>query len=309
MQKKITLVTGGLGFIGSNLVDELITNNHKVFVIDNLITGSKSYSNNKAEYDFFDLANESKLFSLVNKIKPNWVFHLAALPRIQPSFEDPIIHDDNNIRNTLKLINALKNFKIEALVNSSSSSIYGNPKNFPTSENENINPLSPYALQKYTSEYYVKILCNFYKIPATSLRYFNPYGNRSFNPENPLNAYSSVIGIFLNKKLSNKPLTIFGKGEQSRDFIHVKDVARANICVAEKIDISNNNCYNVGYGITHKIIDIAKYISNSIEFNNERTGEAEMTWADISKLQNLGWTPKIDVFDYLENEINRNGKV
>jgi UDP-glucose 4-epimerase len=306
MQKRNVLVTGGLGFIGSNLVDELISNNHKVYVIDNLVTGSKNYSNSNAEYDLFDLTNESKLFKLVNMIKPSWVFHLAALPRIQPSFEDPITHDDNNIRNTLKLINVIKSFNIEALVNSSSSSIYGNPENFPTSENENINPLSPYALQKYTSEYYIKILCNFYKIPATSLRYFNPYGNRSFNPENPLNAYSSVIGIFLNKKYTNKPLTVFGNGEQSRDFVHVNDVAKANICVAENIKISNNNSYNVGYGSTHKIIDIAKYISNNIDYKPERTGEAQITWANISKLQTLGWSPKIDVFDYLSNELSSN---
>jgi len=304
MKSKIVLVTGGLGFIGSNLVDELVKNNHKVYVIDNLSTGSLENSNSNANYEFFSLSDEFMLSNIIDQIKPNWVFHLSALPRIQPSFDDPILHDENNVRNTLKLINALKNRNIESFVNSSSSSVYGNPLNFPTNEFEPINPLSPYSLQKYTSEFYIKILCNTYKIPATNLRYFNPYGNRSFNPKNPMNAYSSVIGIFLNNYKMNAPLKIYGSGNQSRDFIHVNDVAKANLCVASNINISNGKVYNVGYGKTYKIKDIANFISNEIIYEEERTGEANTTWADISSLQKLGWNPEIDVFDYLKNELN-----
>jgi UDP-glucose 4-epimerase len=305
MSNKICLVTGGLGFIGSHLVDLLISKGHKVTVVDNLSTGNRSYANLKALYEFFDIGDEAKLSNLIKKLQPNWVFHLAALPRIQPSFEDPILHDEHNVRNSIKLITLLAKYsQVEAFVNSSSSSVYGNPLITPTPETDHIDPLSPYALQKFSSEYYVKILCKELKIPAISLRYFNPYGPRSFNNNNPLNAYSSVVGIFLNRAKMGQPLIIFGDGEQSRDFIHVNDVAFANYYVARNIHESEYNVFNVGFGKTFKVLDIAKKISHNIIFQKERHGEARITWADTSKLNAIGWRPTITVFDFIEKEMN-----
>lgn len=301
---KICLVTGGLGFIGSNLVDKLIQDGNIVYVIDNLSTGSFENANDKANYEIFCISDKEKLKNTISKIKPHWVFHLAALPRIQPSFDDPILHDEHNVRNTLKLLEICqKQTSIQAFINSSSSSIYGNPLNFPTSEDERVFPLSPYALQKYTSEFYIKILSQGANFPSLSLRYFNPYGHRSFNPNNPLNAYSSVVGIFLNKKEENKPLLVFGDGEQSRDFIHVSDVVSANIFCANNIEKLKHDAYNVGFGETIKIIEVANIISDNIRFERERPGEATITWADINKLKNAGWNPKIHLKEYLKDKI------
>jgi UDP-glucose 4-epimerase len=301
---KICLVTGGLGFIGSNLVDKLINDDNIVYVVDNLSTGSWENANDKAIYEIFCISNKEKLQNIISKIKPHWVFHLAALPRIQPSFEDPILHDEHNVRNTLKLLDICqKQSSIQAFINSSSSSIYGNPLHFPTSEDERVFPLSPYALQKYTSEFYIKILSQGTNFPSLSLRYFNPYGDRSFNPKNPLNAYSSVVGIFLNKKEENKPLLVFGNGEQSRDFIHVSDVVSANIFCAINIEKLKHEAYNVGFGETIKIVEVANIISGNIIFERERPGEASITWADINKLKNAGWSPKVHLKEYLKDRI------
>lgn len=305
MNEKKCLVTGGLGFIGSHLVDLLISEGHKVTVVDNLSTGNRIYGNEKASYEIFDLGDEIRLASLIKELQPNWVFHLAALPRIQPSFVDPVLHDEHNVRKSITLLNVLAKYaQVEAFVNSSSSSVYGDPLITPTPETDHIDPLSPYALQKFTSEYYVKILCKASNIPASSLRYFNPYGPRSFNINNPLNAYSSVVGIFLNRFKMGKPLIIFGDGEQSRDFIHVKDVVLANYFIAKNIQESVENVFNVGFGKTFKIIDIAKKISDKIIFEKERPGEARITWADTAKINAIGWYPNISIFDYIENEIN-----
>jgi UDP-glucose 4-epimerase len=304
MSKEVCLVTGGLGFIGSHLVDQLIEEGHKVWVIDDLSTGNRNYANSDAEYEILSLSDTNKVEYIMNSIDPEWVFHLAALSRIQPSFEDPILHDENNVRNTLKLIEILKKRKkLKAFINSSSSSVYGNPTTFPTPENERIDPLSPYALQKYTSEYYIRILCDYFKIPAISLRYFNPYGERSFNEKNPQNAYSSVIGIFLYNKMNGIPLKIFGTGQQSRDFIHVSDVVGANICVANKIKETHHKVFNVGIGKKVKIIEIARFLSDSFTFEKARPGEADVTWAETKRLTEIGWKAKADVFDYLRKEL------
>lgn len=242
------IVTGGLGFIGSYVVDKLIEKGHTVFVIDNLSTGSMSNQNSNATYEIKDILDNSFLFPFFKSINPDWVFHLAALPRIQPSFDDPVLHDEVNVRGTLNVLESVKNINIKALVFSSSSAIYGTPVEFPTTENAAIDPLSPYALQKYAAERYLHILCLRNKIPVVSLRYFNPYGKRSFNPKNPFNAYTSVVGIFANQKKNSLPITVTGDGLQERDFIHVKDVAEANVLVAEKIQHTNQKVYNVGYG-------------------------------------------------------------
>ena len=294
------IVTGGLGFIGSHVVDKLIENEHSVYVIDNLSTGSLNNQNHNAKYEIKDILNKSFLQSFFNIIKPDWIFHLAALPRIQPSFDDPFTHDEVNVIGTLNIFEAIKNVQIKALVFSSSSSVYGTPNEIPTNELAPIDPLSPYALQKYAAERYLHILGLKNNIPVVSLRYFNPYGLRSFNPKNPFNAYTSVVGIFANQKKNKTPLTITGDGLQERDFVNVKDVAEANILVAEKIHLSNQQVYNVGSGHKISILELTKLFKTDYLFLPERKGEAKVTYAYISKLRYLGWNPKYSLEEFIE---------
>jgi len=300
----ICIVTGGLGFIGSHIVDLLIEQSHKVFVVDNLSTGSIHNLNDQAEYEINDILNLNFLTEYFKKINPDWIFHTAALPRIQPSYEDPILHDDVNVRGTLNVLEACKTINIKALVYSSSSAVYGTPTMIPTDENAAISPLSPYALQKYAAERYLHILGEKYNIPLVSLRYFNPYGPRSFNKKNPFNAYTSVVGIFTNQKSENKTLTITGDGSQERDFIHVKDVARANLLAAEKIQLTDKNVYNVGYGECISILQLAKLFNHPYTFVPERLGEAKITHANIDAMKSLGWMPKYQLNKFItENSL------
>ena len=292
------IVTGGLGFVGSHIVDRLVEMGATVLVIDNLSTGTQKNENTEAKYIIKDLL---KIENEIEDFSPDWVFHLAALSRIQPSFDDPLLHDDSNVRTSIHLLSKLEKTNCKALVYSSSSSCYGNPNEFPTTESAQISPLSPYALQKYTSERYLHILAEKAKLPVTSLRYFNIYGPRSFNISNPYNAYSSVVGIFQNQKNTSKPLTVTGSGAQKRDFIHVKDVVSANIHVAENIHLTNGNCYNVGTGKAISILELAQYFDHPLKFIPNRYGEAEITWACIDKIKKIGWAP---VFSLKETILN-----
>jgi len=286
-----SLVTGGLGFIGSNLVDFLIDKNHEVTVIDNLSTGDKKNSNQKAKYVIKDVAE----VTAADVEGLDFVFHVAALPRIVPSFDEPMIHEDSNVVATIKLLETLKgNKSLKKLVYSASSSCYGTPKNYPTKEDEPIDPLSPYALQKYAAEQYCLLLGEHFNIPVNTLRYFNAYGPRSFNPLNKYNAYTSVIGIFKNQKDNDQKLTITGTGRQERDFVHVFDIARANYLAA--ISEKSGQAYNVGFGKSYSIVEIAEMFEQPYVFIPERKGEAAITLANIDKIKNdLGWIPEIDI--------------
>jgi len=295
------IVTGGAGFIGSHLVDLLIDSGHKVVVVDNFVTGRRDNLNSAAELVEMDLLEiGTKLEGVLRGA--DGVFHFAALPRIQPSFERPIEHHRANIDATLQLIMAMKLASCGRLVLSSSSSCYGNPIEFPTSELAQISPLNPYALQKYASEQYAILLGNKYNIGVIALRYFNAYGPRSFNPSNSDNAYSSVLGIFKYYKELGKQIKVTGNGEQRRDFVHVFDIAMANLMAME----SNirSEIFNVGTGVTHTINSVAKLFSDDWSYIEARDGEAEITWADIRKIQeNLKWSPKVKVFDAVNNSL------
>ena len=294
------VVTGGAGFIGSNLVDELVNRNFKVKVLDNLSTGNFENINKKVEFLNCDLVelNQSELCDIVNGF--DFVFHLSALPRITPSFTSPIEHHKANIDATLNLIKAAKKAKIKKIIFSGSSAVYGNPKNVPTSENDPIEPLNPYALQKYTAEQFGLLLGRHIEMPFISLRYMNPYGKRSFNLKNPYNAYTSVIGIFENYYKSGLALKITGDGSQRRDFIDIRDVIQANIVLA----LSNIefDIFNVGTGKTYSILEVAKMFGNNYEFIEQRKGEATITQADISKIQKMtSWRPKFNLENYIRD--------
>lgn len=297
MNKAKCIVTGGAGFIGSHVADLLISKGMDVVIIDNLETGKEENINPKAKFIKENIINLDKIEPLFNNT--DYVFHLAALPRIQPSFSDPLYHEEANVMGTINCLLACKGKNIKKFVFSASSACYGTPKEIPTTEKAEISCLSPYALQKYAAEQYCLILGERYNIPVNSLRYFNVYGPRSFNQKNPFNAYSSVIGIFENQKKKGQKLTITGDGGQSRDFIHAKDVAAANLAAAQSESVYE--IYNVGFGKTYTINQIAKMYNTDYTYIEERKGEARITYANIEKAkEELSWNPQIKLEDYIK---------
>lgn len=298
------LITGVSGFIGSNLLDFLLEKTDwMIDGIDNLSTGNIKNIEHNLDNANFSFSNVS--CSDIQDLKPySKVFHLAALPRIQPSFHLINEHIKANLMETCHLIELMiKDNYYPKFVYSGSSAIYGTPINYPTNETERIDCLSPYAFQKYEVEKYLELISTRYPLNYVTLRYFNPFGPRSFNPDNKFNAYSSVVGIFLNQHQAGKALTITGDGQQKRDFIHVRDVANANYLASLSKD-NLNDCFNVGFGKTISILDMAKMISDNYTFIDKREGESEITWADISKAQSvLGWSPGVGLEAYIQSEL------
>lgn len=296
------LITGVAGFIGSNLLDYLLDKtNWKIEGIDNFSTGrKKNIEQNLNNPRFSFIENNVKSIKTVKQY--HCIFHLAALPRIQPSFEFVTEHINENLIASMYLVELMiKESHFPKFIFSSSSAIYGTPENIPTQETEPIDCLSPYAFQKYEVERYLELLSTRYPLNYVNLRYFNPYGPRSFNPENKFNAYSSVVGIFMYRKQNNQPLLITGDGSQQRDFIHVYDLAKANYLAAIH-PVRLNTAFNVGYGTTLSVLDLAKMISPDYKFIDKREGEADITFADVTKAKTiLKWSPTYSIEDYIKN--------
>ncbi len=289
------LVTGGAGFIGSNLVDELVKQKHRVLVIDNLSTGKKEYLNRKAKFFKTDITDYKSIAPLFKGI--DCVFHLAALARIQPSIINPALSFDNNVQGTFNVLLASKENKVKRLVYSASSSAYGDQRKLPLKESMIPSPKNPYALFKYMGEEMCQLFFQLYGLPVVCLRYFNVYGER----QSVQGAYSTVIGIFLKQKKKGKPLTIVGDGNQRRDFTYVKDVVRANI-LAMKSKKAVGNLINIGSSRNYSVNSVAKIIDKNHVFIPPRPGESRITLADISKAKKLlGWQPKTKLVDWLEN--------
>ncbi len=290
------VVTGGAGFIGSNLVDELIDSGQTVHVIDNFISGKKENCNPKAKYHNIDLSDSAKFKNLVDILKSaDTVFHLACIARVQPSIENPIKYEKNN---TISLVNILKasvDAKVRRFVYSSSSSVYGDNNLLPQKEDFETNPMSPYGAQKLYGEILCKTFSQVYNLETISLRYFNVYGEK----QNIDGAYSLVIGIFLFQKSKNMPLTIRGDGNQKRDFTYVGDVVRANI-LASKAKIQNfGEIINIGNGDNRSINQVASYISDKVRYVDP-VSEPFETLADNNKAKELlNWKPTQDVHSWI----------
>jgi len=284
------VVTGGAGFIASHVVDLLVRQGHDVIVVDDLSTGRSENLNRGAEFKEVDIRDREKLSPIFRGC--DWVFHGAAWPRIQPSFDDPIAHEEINVVGTINCLMAAREAGVAKFLYFGSSAVYGTPDEIPTTENAAIRCYNPYALQKYTGEQYCLILGERWGVPAISLRMFNVYGSRSYNVGRPNSAYSPVIGIFDHQRKSGMPLTITGSGKQSRDFVHVHDVARAFLMAAESgvaWDI-----FNLGCGESHSINTIADLMSPQKQYIPGRPNEALVTHAAISKICDLiGWKPAI----------------
>jgi UDP-glucose 4-epimerase len=299
------LVTGVAGFIGSNLLDYLIEKTKwEIVGYDNFSTGNKKNVEQHLNNKRFILKEES-IANIKSLKKYDCIFHLAALPRIQPSFEYVTEHISENLTNSMHLVELMirENY-FPRLVFSSSSAIYGTPHTIPTPESEKIDCLSPYAFQKYEVERYLELLETRFPLDYVNLRYFNPYGPRSFNPDNKFNAYSSVVGIFLYRHKNGEVPLVTGDGSQRRDFIHVYDLAKANYLSAihpKKL----NTAFNIGNGSTISILELAKMISPNFKFIPKREGESEITFADVSKAKDiLGWFPEHDLKDYINNNLS-----
>jgi len=292
------VVTGGAGFIGSNLVDELIDNGNEVHVIDNFSTGKVENCNEKAIYHKYDISLASNINKLNGILKDtDTIFHCAALARVQPSIIDPVNYEINN---TIGLINILKSavdMKVRKFVYSASSSAYGPTENLPSKESDLPNPISPYANQKYYGELCCKMFSKVYGIESVSLRYFNVYGER----QNLGGAYATVVGIFLDQASKGKPLTINGDGTQRRDFTYVGDVVRANILASKSHKVKDGQAINIGFGKNISINELANFIYHK-KINLDAVDEPFENLADISKAKDLlNWEPSIFIQDWIKN--------
>lgn len=285
--KKNVLVTGGAGFIGSNLVDKLIEAGYKVTVIDNLCAGSKKNLNPNAKFYKLDICDFSKIKPIFKNI--DFVFHLAAIPRVPVSMEKPVETSKVNILGTINVFKAASEASVKRVVFASSSSVYGNQKTFPLKENMTPCPLSPYALQKLAGEQFAKLFTNLYNIQIVSLRYFNVYGPRiDFDSD-----YSLVLGKFLKLKKNNKPLTIFGDGKQTRGFCYVDDVVKANIKAIESKKIKGGEIINIGSEKSYSVNYLAELVGGEIKYMPKRLGDVLHTKADVSLAKKLlSWKPE-----------------
>ena len=292
------LVTGGAGFIGSNLVDRLIDDGHEVVIIDDLSTGKEENINQKAEFYNRDISKFYPVdFGIFDKI--DIVFHLAAKARVQPSIENPIKFNRTNVDGTLNVLKASADAGVKRFIYSSSSSVYGEVKHLPSSEKSQLNPISPYALQKLIGEQYCKLFSDLYGLETVCLRYFNVYGERQ-----PLKgAYCLVMGIFANQVLNNKSLTINGDGNQRRDFTYVGDVVEANIKAAIVKKKLKGEVFNIGKGSNRSVNELAAAmvgLPNKINayprIYKESVMEPKETLADNFKAwEILEWTPNTDI--------------
>ena len=288
---KKAIVTGGAGFIGSNLVDRLIDDGVEVHVIDNLSTGKIENINPKANFHEEDISLLEPKFNHWYLKNTDVIFHCAALARVQPSIKDPISFDKVNIGGTLRMLMLAHNLGVKRFVYSASSSAYGNVKKTPTGEEHSTNPLSPYGLQKHIGELYCKMFSQVYNLDTVSLRYFNVYGERM----NLDGAYKLVIPIFAQQMLKNKVLTINNDGEQRRDFTYVGDVVEANILAALYPKQHNGEIYNIGNGKNYSVNELADMFGGKKQYGNKVIEPFE-TLADNSKaLLMLDWDPKGDL--------------
>lgn len=288
---KHAVITGGAGFIGSHLVDFLVKKKYRVTVIDNLSTGKRENLKNsikKIKFIKEDISNTKRIISYFKKA--DYVFHLAALADIVPSIQKPREYFRSNVEGTLSVLECCKKYKVKKLIYAASASCYGLPKNFPTNEKQNINPMYPYALTKWLGEELILHWTKIYKIKANSLRLFNVYGPRSRSNSN----YGAVFGVFLAQKLSNKPFTIVGDGKQTRDFTFVTDVVSA-LYKASKSKICGE-IFNVGSETEVSINQIVKLLKGKKTNIPKRPGEPDRSLADIKKIKRvLDWSPKISI--------------
>ncbi len=291
MENKIqkVIVTGGAGFIGSNLVDALVERDFDVHVIDNLVSGKRENVNKKAKLHILDITDLKSIKPIFKNAE--YVFHLAALPRVQYSIEHPQETNLVNVNGTLNVLTVSQKTGVKKVIYSASSSAYGDQSVMPLKENMPASPKSPYGLQKYIGELYCKVWNVVFQLPTVSLRYFNVYGPRNSTE----GAYALVIAKFLKQRANRKPMTITGDGEQTRDFTHVRDVTRANILAMKSDKVGKGEVINIGAGQNYSIKRIAELIGGPVAYIPARF-EPKDTLADNSLAKKLlGWEPQVTI--------------
>lgn len=291
------LVTGGAGFIGSHIVRRLVSDGQHVRVVDNLSTSTNSRLDDvRQSIDFLqgDLADEEVSKAAVRGI--DCVLHQAAIPSVQRSINNPIGTNKANVTATLNLLESCRKANVRRFVYAASSSAYGDVEVLPKVESMPVNPLSPYALQKWVGEYYCKLYHKLYRLETISLRYFNVFGPA----QDPHSEYSAVIPKFITAVLAKKPITVYGDGEQSRDFTYVENIVEANLLAAEASSAAAGNVYNVGCGARVSLNTLISLLEEIIGVKAEvayakpKAGDVRHSLADIAQARHvLGYEPKV----------------
>ena len=287
------LVTGGAGFIGTNLVRQLMVDGHQVRILDNFSAGRfKDRIVVGAEYIGGDVREAGDVFRAMENI--DGVFHLAAIPRVSQTVDEPFETHEHNVLGTLQVLLASRAQGNVKVVFSSSSAVYGNQPLFPLVETMKTAPLSPYGLQKFESEEYCRLFSELYGVPTVSLRYFNVYGPHM----DPNGAYALVVGKFLLARQKNEPMTICGDGEYFREYLHVQDVVRANILAMTSSKVGKGEVFNIGSGRSTSVNDLAHLIGGPVTYVPPRPGDPRRSEADCSRARTiLGWQPSIALED------------
>ncbi|OJI09104.1 MAG: hypothetical protein COV08_02175 [Candidatus Vogelbacteria bacterium CG10_big_fil_rev_8_21_14_0_10_49_38] len=283
------IVTGGAGFIGSHLTDALVERGDEVTVIDNLSGGKREQINPRAIFCELDIIDQSALTKAMSGAEV--VFHLAAWPSVPRSIEEPLATHEVNATGTLNVFRAAQLAGAKRVIYSSSSAVYGDQAETPLSERLSPKPQSPYGLQKLIGELYAKMFGELYALPVISLRYFNVYGPR----QSQTGAYASVINRFIEQTQTGQPLTVTGDGRQTRDFVNVLDVVRANLLAGETKQPKANAVYNIGSGQGVSIKQLVELFGGPIEYLPPRL-ESRDSLADIRLAQTeLGWRPTVEL--------------
>jgi len=303
-----TLVTGGAGFIGSHLVEELLQKGRKVVVLDDLSTGKRENLPDSEDLEFVEgsITDRELLRELFSKYKFKSVFHLAAIPSVDLSVKEPLKTHSVNCDGTLYLLEESKRVGVERFIFASSAAVYGNRPELPKREDHPVEPLTPYGVDKYSSERFVVNSYSLYSLKTTALRFFNVYGER----QDPSSPYSGVISIFINRIIrylegENVFIDIFGDGKQTRDFIYVKDVVSAILLIESKQE-SYGEVYNVGTGRETSLLDLLDVLKEiagklpPLRFLPPREGDIKRSFADISKLKLIGFRPKYSLREGLK---------
>lgn len=293
----IFLVTGGAGFIGSNIVDELVSRGHKVKVVDNFMTGKRENLNGvieKIELIEGDIRDLDLMKKAMNGVE--YVIHQAAFRSVPKSVDNPTLTNDINVAGTLNVLIAAKEAGVKKLVYASSSSAYGETDKFPETETDLPNPVSPYAVSKLTGEYYCNTFSATFGLPTASLRYFNVFGPR----QNPESKYSTVVPLFIYRMQKGLSPVVDGDGKQSRDFTYIDNVVNANINAALTDTGTSGQVFNVACGETHSVLELVDNLNELMkknikpEFGPPRPGDVKRTEANIDKIKKtLKFEPKV----------------
>ena len=297
---KTSLVTGGAGFIGSHIVDRLLELEHKVIVIDNESSeGHDVYHwNDRCENHKLDIRNYEEIAPLFEGV--DYVFHLAAKASVQMSVDNPLPTISTQVMGTANVLEASRVHGVERFMYSSTSACYGNKNPIPNVETMREDPLNAYAIGKLSGEQLVRAFYHLYGIKTVSFRYTNIYGERARH----VGTYAPAVSKFLKMREEGKTLTIFGDGQQRRDFLHVSDVVSANVMMTFSELDTWGETYNLGYGDNWSIQELADLISDDQVHLEGRPGEMRETLADITKIEsNCNWKPKVNIIDWIKSKL------